>query len=331
KKHNNTFDLLLYPVVKQGSYGWPPEVPCRAAARPRCSIVLCNSAPELCIPRKTIQDDEPPKIACPTGVLLDIPDGVVTGPSPYNIPPVLTCPDNMTMPTLFNRSYGPVSWPNPTATDNIPDLPIAITSGHPTGGAVSLRPDIENPVIYGCPGNLNYTTDLGEPFGRASYDEPTAVDNSGSVRGDRTSKEQHIRDRADRDMESPDVQNCPSDFEVFVMQLSMSSTVTVGWQEPDFTDNSGIEVALSSYPIGLTEVSVYAEDSAGNNATCSYIIEVVDVDPPNITNGCPGDIIINTALGEAVGYPTWTTPEATDNSGQKIALVKALVILRRNA
>ncbi|XP_038052340.1 uncharacterized protein LOC119725047 [Patiria miniata] len=463
----------------------------------------------VCNATVTVNDDEPPKIACPTGVLLDIPDGVVTVavslPVPDvtdnvpgeiliettpannsqfpavestivtyiatdragnvascnitvfiedNIPPVLTCPDNMTLPTLFNRSYGPVSWPNPTATDNIPDQPIAITSDIQQGALFPLGPvtieligtdsagnngschftitiiDIENPVIYGCPGNLNYSTDLGEPFGRASYEEPTAVDNSGSVEviGLQRSNIFEIGptevvyvavDKALNlaecrftvtvyDMESPDVQNCPSDFEVFIIQLSMASTVTVGWQEPDFTDNSGIEVAvsstpisnnqmqsvgtypvtitgadpsgntavctfivevraydmtpphfdndcparfsfdndpgsdswfsedhlvvaiddnsglatvvytneLSSYPIGLTEVSVYAEDSAGNNATCSYIIEVVDVDPPNITNGCPGDIIINTALGVAVGYPTWTTPEATDNSGE---------------
>ena len=40
--------------------------------------------------------------------------------------------------------------------------------------------DIEKPVIVGCPGNQNTSTDIGVATGTVSWTAPTATDNSGT-------------------------------------------------------------------------------------------------------------------------------------------------------
>ena len=43
-----------------------------------------------------------------------------------------------------------------------------------------LQIDNENPVITGCPSDINATTDAGNATARVSWSEPSATDNSGS-------------------------------------------------------------------------------------------------------------------------------------------------------
>ena len=55
-------------------------------------------------------------------------------------------------------------------------------------------------------------------------------------------------------------------------------------------------------------------DEAGNSASCSFQVSIVDNVPPTIA-GCPGNITVNTGPGRATcdQVVTWTAPTASDN------------------
>jgi hypothetical protein len=84
-------------------------------------------------------------------------------------------------------------------------------------------------------------------------------------------------------------------------------------------DGSG-EVTLTSTPpsgavfaLGSTPVTATGTDSAGNSASCSFTVTVIDTEPPAIAD--QPDIVV-TATSAAGANVTFDNPAATDNSGQ---------------
>ena len=79
------------------------------------------------------------------------------------------------------------------------------------------------------------------------------------------------------DQEPPVFTYCPSDI---VMDNLTSFDVTINWQQPTVTDNSGLAPSLSfnrqsgdNFTVpGSYEVLYNATDEAGNEATCSFRI-----------------------------------------------------------
>jgi len=69
----------------------------------------------------------------------------------------------------------------------------------------------------------------------------------------------------------------------------------------------------SLFPVGLTTVLVTATDPSGNNATCSFEVEVIDNELPNIS--CPFDIVTNATPGTCGAVVNYNTPTGTDNCG----------------
>lgn len=83
----------------------------------------------------------------------------------------------------------------------------------------------------------------------------------------------------------PTLNNCPGDTVVHVP--NGVSNASVNWIPPTANDNCP-GVALSSthnpgdtFPVGITIVTYTATDAAGNTATCSFSIEVVEDPPPS--------------------------------------------------
>lgn len=76
----------------------------------------------------------------------------------------------------------------------------------------------------------------------------------------------------------PNITGCPSDMNA-TTDPGVSNTA-VNWTAPVFTDNVDIINATSShspldnFTIGVTEVSYNGSDSAGNVASCTFIITV---------------------------------------------------------
>jgi hypothetical protein len=118
---------------------------------------------------------------------------------------------------------------------------------------------------------------------------------------------------------SPMLNRCPQNI-----VLTTADTCAIAqWIEPIATDNCSIPSISSThqsgmcFPIGSTEVIYTAIDSAGNQTTCSFGVNVLnpcatDTIKPVYT-GCPTNITLSTTGNCAAAQ--WIAPRATDNCG----------------
>ncbi|KAJ8020442.1 Hyalin [Holothuria leucospilota] len=124
-----------------------------------------------------------------------------------------------------------------------------------------------------------------------------------------------------KDVTPPEVFNCPT--------LGVSSTLepgatsrTVFWLEPIAVDDSG-PVFLKSqtaspgdiFEAGKTTVTYRFEDSSGNAATCTFVVNVItvgDTSPPVISD-CPVNITVYVFPDWPDPAVQWKIPSATDD------------------
>src|SRR5690606_22658722 len=96
-----------------------------------------------------------------------------------------------------------------------------------------------------------------------------------------------------------------------------SCGAVVTWTAPTASDNCSVSLSSSHnsgdvFPLGTTTVTYTATDGAGNTATCSFDVTVVDTEVPVIAN-CPTDITVSTDASSCDAVVTWTAPTASDN------------------
>lgn len=73
----------------------------------------------------------------------------------------------------------------------------------------------------------------------------------------------------------------------------------------------------ATFPVGTTTNTFRVTDAAGNTATCSFTVTVVDNEPP--TFNCSPNITVNTAPGQCQAVVNYPTPTISDNCiGQTI-------------
>lgn len=65
------------------------------------------------------------------------------------------------------------------------------------------------------------------------------------------------------------------------------------------------------FPIGTTTITYTATDGAGNQATATQIVQVIDNTPPTIT--CPDNKFVTIPSGDAGAVVNWDPPAANDN------------------
>lgn len=97
------------------------------------------------------------------------------------------------------------------------------------------------------------------------------------------------------DTEDPVISNCPTDITVY--RASGASNTIVTWTPPTATDNRTVTLTSThnsgaAFVLGETKVTYTAVDGAGNKATCSF--NVIVVDEPSATTSqtnvsCNGD------------------------------------------
>ncbi|XP_072046393.1 hyalin-like [Amphiura filiformis] len=124
----------------------------------------------------------------------------------------------------------------------------------------------------------------------------------------------------------PEVVSCPSDF---VRRIELGTHgIPVYWSPPSAIDLSGnISLVSQSHFSGDTFTSgrwtvVYRfADGSGNEAACSFmiLIEEVDTIPPEVVS-CPSDFVRQIELGTHSIPVYWSSPSAIDLSGN-ISLV----------
>lgn len=121
-----------------------------------------------------------------------------------------------------------------------------------------------------------------------------------------------------RDRGLPEFSGCIDSDIVVVANASCQAEVM--WTPPVASDLCSAVVRSSTHDPGHifslgTEVVTYtAEDAAGNIATCSFKVIVVDETAPVFT-GCVTNDIVVTADGSCGKSVSWTQPTATDNCG----------------
>ena len=118
------------------------------------------------------------------------------------------------------------------------------------------------------------------------------------------------------DNEAPVWTICPQN--ITVNNDPGSCQTIVGWNAPVAVDNCALDSIssnyqpLDSFPLGFTTVTYTAVDTSGNQSVCSFVIHVVDNEPPVISN-IPSDITIY-ANDSVCCFPlSWIVPDITDN------------------
>ncbi|XP_071840115.1 uncharacterized protein [Apostichopus japonicus] len=199
-------------------------------------------------------------------------------------PEILNCPADLAITGPANLNQVTVTWIPPTSSDS-----TAVASSNRSPGDLFDVPS-ETTVMY------TFTTAGGEST--CSF---LIV----------------IRDpNADA---PPVVSNCPTPINT-VADDAFSGAL-VDWRAPDVTDDSAGMLTISQshtppefFAIGDHSVTYTFTDSAGNTATCNFMVTVSDVTAPSFTR-CPSAISVTTASTEGMTV-TWQPPTATDNSAQ---------------
>ena len=122
---------------------------------------------------------------------------------------------------------------------------------------------------------------------------------------------------------APDVGSFESSADTTPPTITCPSMLMVG-TDPDRCSKSNVTYAISSsasvaclppsgstFPIGDTMVQCVATDACGNTNACTFLVKVMDMQPPAIT--CPLDIIASADAGQSSKSNVTYTATATDN------------------
>ncbi len=204
--------------------------------------------------------------------------------------PAITAPSGITVNADSGMCSAVVTYTAPVGTDNCAGATTALTSGIGSGGTFPVGTTTETYTVTDAAGNT----------ATASFTITVA------------------------DAEAP-VVTCPANITVNNDSGMCGAVVT--YSAPSGVDNcSGATTSLTSgigsggtFPIGTTTETYTVTDGAGNTATCSFDITVVDNEAPAIV--CPSAITVNNDSASCGAIVTYSAPVATDNcSGTTTAL-----------
>ena len=199
--------------------------------------------------------------------------------------------------------------------------------------------DVEAPVLFNMPADIEVVAPEGSCEATASWLEPTATDcvsfelTSSAVSGASFTIGENVVTYSATD---PSGNVGTASFTVTVLdqelplisqlpppiQVNSNPGTCVGvasWAEPTANDCSGILTLVpslpsgSEFPIGETTVIYTATDGSGNISTAGFTVTVVDVGAPVIL-GTPENLFFDNIEGNCAGIATWETPQVEDCS-----------------
>ncbi|XP_071824324.1 uncharacterized protein [Apostichopus japonicus] len=200
-----------------------------------------------------------------------------------NIPPVVSCINDITREIPLNSFGVVVQFTEPTATDN--------------SGTASVLSATQRPGQFFQTGTTTVTYIFADPSGNTA----DCVFDISVVEVD----------------DQPPQVICPPDVRVTV-ELGLSRG-TATWTAPVATDDSGVvelvtqsHFSNSMFPVGETQVMYIYRDGSGNTADCTFnvIVSTVDNTPPQVT--CPTPIDIEIEIGTPAVIVTWSAPVTFD-------------------
>ncbi|XP_072029649.1 uncharacterized protein [Amphiura filiformis] len=201
--------------------------------------------------------------------------------------PQLTCPSDITQPADQGLDSTTVSW-NEAVIGDVNDV-YTLESNYDSGSTFVIGQYV---VVY------------------------TATDEAGNV--GQCSFVITVEDTQPPILTCPTDQTVPNDFN--------QATAVVSWPDIAVVENHGeAPVAYSdhpsgfSFPIGSTVVLYSATDASGNVGTCTFNVNVQDVELPSLT--CPSPMTVPNDPGTGTAAVTWPEPAVTDNSQSVVTLV----------
>lgn len=205
-------------------------------------------------------------------------------------PTFTSFPSSQIVSTESGQCHAAVSWIQPTASDAC-GVTVTQIAGPNSGDDFSA-------------GTTTVTYRATDPYGNQTTQSftVTVVDN-----------------------EDPTI-NCPADVQVNAPNGTCAANVN--FTTPTPLDNCpGTTVSQiagpssgSSFPVDVTTVTFRATDGSGNTEDCSFTVEVLDIEDPQIS--CPSDINVLSTLGNCGSVITYSTPVGTDNcSGVNTQLI----------
>ena len=174
--------------------------------------------------------------------------------SAETIPPVITCPANITQSASVGQCSAVVTYATPAVTDNCPGVGVPVCS--PTSGSIFPK------------GTTAVTCSVRDTAG-----------NQGSCSFSVTVV----------DTQPPSISNSPNIVTNTINAGDASIAVT--FPTPAASDNcSGVAVVCSppsgsAFPRGVTTVTCTATDAGGNHSSCSFTVRVFDYVIKDDTNG----------------------------------------------
>ncbi|MEJ1240808.1 HYR domain-containing protein [Chryseolinea sp. T2] len=111
----------------------------------------------------------------------------------------------------------------------------------------------------------------------------------------------------------PEIFGCPQDIAI---STTTGCNAKATWTEPtapacDVVSITGSHASGATFPLGVTQVTYTAKNSANLTSTCTFKVTVTDGTPPTVTATTP-DVVVN-AGNDCKATATWTAPVFTDN------------------
>jgi large repetitive protein len=290
-----------------------------------------------CSFKVTVQDKQLPVIVCPADVTVSNDPGKCGAIVKYQAPQGTdNCPGATTKLSsgLGSGAYFPKG--SSTETYTVTDAAGNIT----TCSFKVIVKDTELPVII-CPADITVNNEAGKCGAVVSYQAPLGTDNcTGAITKFSaglgsgaffpvgvTTETYTVTDVAGnvatcsfkvtvKDKELPMI-TCPAD--ITANNESGKCGAVVSYQAPKGSDNcSGATTKLSAglgsgafFPVGVTTETYTVTDAAGNMATCSFKVTILDKDVPTII--CPKDIVENNDPGKCGAVVNYQVPMGSDN------------------
>ncbi|MCB9354614.1 MAG: HYR domain-containing protein [Lewinellaceae bacterium] len=286
----------------------------------------------------TVVDNDPPYLSCPDDIVMDTDPGLCSAIVIWSDP---TTHDNCGMPTLMQTGGLTSGSAFPKGT-TVVSFQSTDAAGNSTTCSFSVTvEDNEAPMIT-CPGDIVTGNDLNQCGAVVTYAAPTFSDNcpgatimqtAGLPSGaffpvGTTTNVFQVTDASGNtatcsftvtvnDTQNPTI-TCPANIVQNNDPDECGAIVT--YNNPTFSDNCpGATIMLvdglpsgSFFPVGTTTNVWKVTDAAGNMATCSFTVTVVDVQPP-VFNNCPGNITQENDPGVCGAVVTWPKITASDN------------------
>lgn len=197
-------------------------------------------------------------------------------------PPLVECPKDISIQALPGASKAIVNYPRVTATDNCNPVTAKLIKGKGSGAEFALG---VTKISYSA-------VDRAGNVGKCSF----------TVRVTPTDVDLALR--------------CPENMQLKAAKGKCGRVVT--YTPPEITGPDNTTLTLKKglrsgefFPVGKTEIIYQASHPSGKTAECSFVVQVLDKEPPQLK--CPEDIQIQAAPEAEKHRVTYPKPIVSDN------------------